>query len=173
MVFKSTDISGNFIFATGILRPEIFTVTPSQWQSTYCSTTICAKYKQNLIHTSFQTKVLCSKMLKFCLHFLVVVSFSIYMQLPYARILKAHSHTKSGGSIWASFECQCCFWIAGGLVSYLTMSLFTLQLFKKQHWQSREAQIERPLFECECICACVRLEYRCYCFTSIIHANLP
>jgi hypothetical protein len=35
-----------------------------------------------------------------------------------------------GGSIWASFECRCCFWIAGGLVSYLTMWPLTLQLFK-------------------------------------------
>ena len=48
----------------------------------------------------------------------------------YARVLKAHSHSMSGGSIWASFECHCCFWIAGGLVSYLTMWLLTLQLFK-------------------------------------------
>jgi hypothetical protein len=49
-----------------------------------------------------------------------------------ARILKAHSHSHSmsWGSIWASLECQCCFWIAGGLVSYLTMWLLTLQLFK-------------------------------------------
>jgi hypothetical protein len=45
-------------------------------------------------------------------------------------ILKAHSHSKSGGSIWASLECQCCFWIAGGLVSYLTMWLLILQLLK-------------------------------------------
>jgi hypothetical protein len=36
----------------------------------------------------------------------------------------------SGDSIWASLECQCCFWIAGGLVSYLTMWLLTLQLFR-------------------------------------------
>jgi hypothetical protein len=36
----------------------------------------------------------------------------------------------SGGSIWASLECQFCFWIAGGWVSYLTMRLLTLQLFK-------------------------------------------
>jgi hypothetical protein len=36
----------------------------------------------------------------------------------------------SGGSIWASFECQFCFWIAGGWVSYLTMWILTLQLFK-------------------------------------------
>jgi hypothetical protein len=47
-----------------------------------------------------------------------------------ARILKAHSHSMSGSSIWASLECHCCFWIAGGLVSYLTMWPLTLQLFK-------------------------------------------
>jgi hypothetical protein len=52
-----------------------------------------------------------------------------------ACILKAHSHShsKSGGSIWASLECQCCFWITGWLVStvsYLTMRLLALQLFK-------------------------------------------
>jgi hypothetical protein len=48
------------------------------------------------------------------------------------RILKAHSHLHwmSGSSIWASLECHCCFWIAGGLVSYLTMWLLILQLFK-------------------------------------------
>jgi hypothetical protein len=37
-------------------------------------------------------------------------------QQTYACILKAHSHSMSGGSIWASLDCQCCFWIAGGLV---------------------------------------------------------
>jgi energy-converting hydrogenase Eha subunit B len=47
-----------------------------------------------------------------------------------ACILKTHSHSMSGGSIWASLECHCCFWIAGGLVSYLTMWLLTLQLFQ-------------------------------------------
>jgi hypothetical protein len=46
------------------------------------------------------------------------------------RILKAHSHSMSGGSIWASFDCQYCFWIVGGLVSYLNMWLLILQLFK-------------------------------------------
>jgi hypothetical protein len=54
------------------------------------------------------------------------------MDLNYnARILKAHSYSMSGSSIWASLECQCCFWIAGRLGSYLlTMWLLTLQLFK-------------------------------------------
>jgi hypothetical protein len=56
----------------------------------------------------------------------------------------------SGSSIWASLECQCCFWIVGGLVSYLTIWLLTLQLFKNSiAWHSREAQIEPPLIECE------------------------
>ena len=41
-----------------------------------------------------------------------------------------HPHSMSGSSIWDSLECQCCFWIAEGLVSYLTMWLLTLQLFK-------------------------------------------
>jgi hypothetical protein len=50
--------------------------------------------------------------------------------ITYHCILKAHSHSKSGGSIGDSLECQCSFWIAGGLVSYLTMWLLTLQLFK-------------------------------------------
>ena len=36
--------------------------------------------------------------------------------LYYACILKAHSHSMSGGLIWASLECQCCFWITGGWV---------------------------------------------------------
>ena len=56
----------------------------------------------------------------------------------YARILKAHSHSMSGSSIWDSFECQCCFWIAGEIISYLTMWLLTLQLFKNSidtQWQ--------------------------------------
>jgi hypothetical protein len=62
------------------------------------------------------------------------------ISMPYACVLKAHSrlHSKSGGSIWASLECQCWFWIAGGLVD-----------IRKQHWHSRESLIEPPLFECE------------------------
>jgi hypothetical protein len=36
-----------------------------------------------------------------------------------AHILKAHLHSMSGSSMWASRECHCCFWIVGGLVSYL------------------------------------------------------
>jgi hypothetical protein len=68
-----------------------------------------------------------------------------------ARILKAHLHSLSEGSIWASPECQCCFWIAGGLVSYLTRWLVTTHppAIQKQHWHPREAQIEPPLIECE------------------------
>ena len=53
-----------------------------------------------------------------------------HISITISRILKAHSHSKSGGSIWASLECQWCFWIAEGLVSYLTMWLLILQLFK-------------------------------------------
>jgi hypothetical protein len=41
----------------------------------------------------------------------------------YARILKAHSHSMSGGSIRVSLECQCCFWIAAGLRPYTKSSL--------------------------------------------------
>jgi hypothetical protein len=54
-------------------------------------------------------------------------SCSRYVQssIIYARILKAHSHSMSGSSTWASLECHCCFWIAGGLVSYLCMWLPT------------------------------------------------
>jgi hypothetical protein len=36
----------------------------------------------------------------------------------------------SGGSMWDSLECKCCFWIAGGLVPYLTRWLLTLLQFK-------------------------------------------
>jgi hypothetical protein len=50
--------------------------------------------------------------------------------IAYARIPKAHSHSMSVGSIWASLECHCCFWIAERLVSYLAMWLLNLQLFK-------------------------------------------
>jgi hypothetical protein len=64
------------------------------------------------------------------------------------RILKAHSHSVSGGSIWACLECQCYFWTAGGLVSPRTQWLLTFPI-SKQHWHSREAQIEPPLIECE------------------------
>jgi hypothetical protein len=35
--------------------------------------------------------------------------FNSPLPKPDARILKAHSHSMSGGSIWASLECQCCF----------------------------------------------------------------
>jgi hypothetical protein len=49
---------------------------------------------------------------------------------PYARILKAHSHSMSGSSIWASLVCHCYFWIAGGRLQYLTRWLLTLQLFR-------------------------------------------
>ena len=64
------------------------------------------------------------------------VSIKRCSYLTPASILKAHSHSMSGSSIWASLECHCCFWIAGvpyyviTRVSYLTMWLLTLQLFK-------------------------------------------
>ena len=73
-----------------------------------------------------------------------------------ARILNAHSHSHShsmsGSSIWASLECHWCFWLAGGLVSYLTMWLLALQLFKNSI-DTREKLMkihELPLIECEC-----------------------
>jgi hypothetical protein len=65
-----------------------------------------------------------------------------------ACILKAHSHSKSGGSIWASVECQCCFWIARGLVSLPSCVTTDPLAIQKQHWHSREARIEPTLFEC-------------------------
>jgi hypothetical protein len=58
----------------------------------------------------------------------------------------------SGGSIWASLECQCSFWIAGGLVSYLTEYTHPPAI-QKQQWHSRKAQIEPPLIECDCECS--------------------
>jgi hypothetical protein len=45
---------------------------------------------------------------------LVDLYFMCFILKTNVRILKAHS--MSGGSIWASLECQCCFWIAGGWV---------------------------------------------------------
>jgi hypothetical protein len=61
-----------------------------------------------------------------------------------ARILKADSHSMSEDSIWASLECQCCFWIAGGLVSYFTMRLLALQLFKNSIDIQEKLTIEPP-----------------------------
>jgi hypothetical protein len=67
---------------------------------------------------------------------------------PLIFILKAHSYSMSGGSIWASLECQCCFWIAGWY-SHIESYDTNPSAIQKQQWQSREAQIEPPLFECE------------------------
>jgi hypothetical protein len=39
-------------------------------------------------------------------------------------ILKAHSHSKSGDSIWASLECHCCFWIAWHQVLYAYLNTY-------------------------------------------------
>jgi hypothetical protein len=62
-------------------------------------------------------------------HFLI--GENVFITQAYACILKAHSHLKSGGSIWASLVCQCCFWIwAGRWVTHLSMWLLTLQLFE-------------------------------------------
>jgi hypothetical protein len=69
-----------------------------------------------------------------------------------ARILKAHSHSysMSVSSIWASLEGQRCFWIAGGVVSYLTMWLLTLQLFKNNTDTQEKLRLNLPpLIECE------------------------
>jgi hypothetical protein len=38
------------------------------------------------------------------------VSFGFVVDTTARRILKAHSHSMSGSSIWASLECHCCFW---------------------------------------------------------------
>jgi hypothetical protein len=59
-----------------------------------------------------------------------------------ACILKAHS--QSGGSIWASLECQCCFWIASVVPYYVSPSSYS-----KTALTLKEARIEPPLFECE------------------------
>ena len=48
--------------------------------------------------------------LRLNLHSLSVsVSFENTGVMPVDCILKAHSHSKSGGLIGASLECQCCF----------------------------------------------------------------
>jgi hypothetical protein len=52
-----------------------------------------------------------------------------------------HSHSMSGGSIWASRGCQCCFWIAGWLVSYLTMWLLTLRLIKNSIYNQEKLKL--------------------------------
>jgi hypothetical protein len=87
---------------------------------------------------------------------------SLSYNLSYARILKAysHSHSLSGGSIWASLECQCCFWIAGGLVAYLTMWLLTFQLFKN----STDTQ-EKIRLNLHSLSVSELLEYGCKCIT--------
>jgi hypothetical protein len=72
--------------------------------------------------------------------------------LTYACILKAHSHSysMSVSSIWASLEGQRCFGIAGGVVSYLTMWLLTLQLFKNNTDTQEKLRLNLPpLIECE------------------------
>jgi hypothetical protein len=66
-----------------------------------------------------------------------------------ACILKAHSHSMSGSSIWDSLDCHCCFWMASDEPYHVTTHPPAIQ---KQHWQSREAQIEPPLIEYEYEC---------------------
>jgi hypothetical protein len=72
----------------------------------------------------------------------------------YARILKAHSHSHSNSMSGSSnlsfsrvslavFDC----WRASVIPYYLPTHPPAIQ---KQHWHSREAQIEPPLIECEC-----------------------
>jgi hypothetical protein len=78
----------------------------------------------------FKNSIDTQEKLRLNLHSLSVSELLEYWR--FACILKGHSHSNSGGSIWASLECQFCFWTAGGLVSYLTMWLLTLQLFKNR-----------------------------------------
>jgi hypothetical protein len=74
-----------------------------------------------------------------------------------ARILKAHSHSLTHTQ-WVevksellSSACHSWFWIARGLVSYLTMRLYTHPpAIQKQHRHLREAPTEPPLIQCEC-----------------------
>jgi hypothetical protein len=77
------------------------------------------------------------------------------------------SLSKSGGSIWASLKCQCCFWLilAGVLVSYLiTMWLLTLQLFKN----STDTQ-EKPRLNLHSLS--VLLEYRRKWFNFLVKSE--
>ena len=55
-----------------------------------------------------------------------------YLNCNVTRILKAHSRlqSKSGRLVWVSLEWQCCFSIAGVVVSYLSMRLPIIHLFK-------------------------------------------
>jgi hypothetical protein len=62
----------------------------------------------------------------------------------------------SESSIWASFSrVHCCFWIAGGLVLWLTVWLLTLQLFKN----SIDTQ-EKLRLNLHSLCVSVLLEYK-------------
>jgi hypothetical protein len=70
-----------------------------------------------------------------------------------ARILKAHSHSMSGGSIWASLECHSCFWIAGGwVVTYLVRNDTNPRAIQKQLRPAREKlRYGRKCLRCTCI----------------------
>jgi hypothetical protein len=79
----------------------------------------------------------------------------------------------SGGSMWDSLECKCCFWIAGGLVPYLTMWLLTLLQFKN----SIDTQGKLRL-NLHSLSVTELLEYRRKTLTLIVHfkqfvTNLP
>ena len=62
--------------------------------------------------------------------------------MSYACILKANSHSMSGGSIWASLKVSMLgFIVSSDIVRYDTNP----PAVQKQQWHSREAQIELPL----------------------------
>jgi hypothetical protein len=74
----------------------------------------------------------------------------------YARFLKAHSHSMSGGSFWARFNCVLSFsWVLMLFLNRWRASVIPYSVtahptaIQKQHWHSREA-IEPPLIDCEC-----------------------
>jgi hypothetical protein len=74
----------------------------------------------------------------------------------------------SGGSIWASRKSQCCFWIAGGLLSYLTKWLLTLQLFINSNDTKKKLRlILHSLSECEC----AEWTFRIRAIVSVISAH--
>jgi hypothetical protein len=88
---------------------------------------------------------------KYFYHCTLLLKFfqSNFFAVIYSCILKTHSHSKSGGSIWASLECQCCFWIAAWrMSSHIVRYDTNPPAIQKLQCHSREAQIKPPLFEC-------------------------
>jgi hypothetical protein len=86
--------------------------------------------------------------------FYILVRYRGLYGLYSTRILKAHSHSKSGGSIWASRSWVSVLFLNSWRVSVVPYYVTThLPAIQKQHWHSGEAQIEAqiepPLFECE------------------------